>query len=82
MRSPTIQDFSLPQPGTPEAIELGCTCRFIDHDAKLEEVGPAGMVTNSRVYSAARGARLSWPPATPVGHICQRLVVGTVRQPF
>ena len=44
MRSPTVQDYSLPQPGTPEAIELGCTCRFISHDAKLEEVGPTGMV--------------------------------------
>ena len=44
MRSPTVQDYSLPQPGTPEAIELGCTCRFIGHDAKLEEVRPTGMV--------------------------------------
>jgi hypothetical protein len=44
MRLSTIQDYSLPQPGTREAIELGCTCRFIGHDAKLGEVGPAGMV--------------------------------------
>jgi hypothetical protein len=24
---------------------MGCTCRFIGHDAKLEENGPAGMTT-------------------------------------
>ena len=41
MRLSTIQDYFLPQPGTPEAIELGCTCRFIGHNAKLEEAGPA-----------------------------------------
>ena len=44
MRLPTTQDYSLPQPGTPEAIELGCTCRFIGHDAKLEEGGQVGML--------------------------------------
>jgi len=45
MRSPKIQDYALPRPGTPEAIEMGCTCRFIGHDAKLDETGPAGMTT-------------------------------------
>ena len=44
MRLPVPQHYDFPRPGTSEAIELGSTCRFIGHDAKLEEVGPAGMV--------------------------------------
>lgn len=32
-----------PQPGTPEAIELGCTCRFIAHESATDELGPAGI---------------------------------------
>ena len=45
MRSTSPLDYSLPQPGTHEAIELGCTCRVVSHDAKLEEAGPSGMLT-------------------------------------
>lgn len=44
MRLNNPLDYSLPQPGTPEAIELGCTCRVVSHDAKLEEAAPSGMV--------------------------------------
>lgn len=44
MRSNSPLDYSLPQPGTPEAIELGCTCRVVGHDAKLEEAAPSGML--------------------------------------
>ena len=55
MRLSTTQDYSFPQPGTPEAIELGCTCRFIGHDAKLEEVGPAGMVIAPDANCPIRG---------------------------
>lgn len=44
MRLNTPLDYALPRPGTPEAIELGCTCRVIGHDAKLEESAPSGML--------------------------------------
>ncbi|WP_300217169.1 hypothetical protein [Bradyrhizobium sp.] len=44
MRLNNPVDYALPQPGTPEAIELGCTCRFVAHDAKLEEPAPSGML--------------------------------------
>ena len=44
MRLANPLDYSLPQPGTPEAIELGCTCRVVSHDARLEEPAPSGMV--------------------------------------
>lgn len=44
MRSNSPLDYSLPQPGTPEAIELGCTCLVVSHDAKLEESAPSGML--------------------------------------
>ena len=40
MRLNNPLDCALPQPGTPEAIELGCTCRVIGHDVKLEEAAP------------------------------------------
>ncbi|MGA8902408.1 hypothetical protein [Bradyrhizobium sp.] len=57
MRSNSQLDYSVPRPGTPEAIDLGCTCRFIGHDAKLEELGPAGMLAaldaNCPVHGAA-----------------------------
>lgn len=44
MRLNNPLDYSVPRPGTPEAIELGCTCRVIGHDSKLEEGAPAGML--------------------------------------
>jgi hypothetical protein len=44
MRSNSPLDYALPAPGTAEAIELGCTCRVVSHDAKLEESGPSGML--------------------------------------
>jgi hypothetical protein len=44
MRSNTPLDYTLPPPGTPEAIELGCTCRLVTHDSKLEELAPSGML--------------------------------------
>jgi hypothetical protein len=44
MRPNSQLDYSVPRPGTPEAIELGCTCRFIGHNAGLEESAPAGML--------------------------------------
>ena len=35
----------LPEPGTTEAIELGCTCRLIAHQSATDEAEPAGMLT-------------------------------------
>jgi hypothetical protein len=35
----------LPEPGTTEAIELGCTCRVIAHQFATDEAEPAGMLT-------------------------------------
>jgi hypothetical protein len=40
--NPAIDSF--PQPGTTEAIELGCTCRIIGHDSATDEVEPAGLL--------------------------------------
>jgi hypothetical protein len=34
----------LPEPGTTEAIELGCTCRSIGHSSCTDEQEPAGML--------------------------------------
>jgi hypothetical protein len=34
----------VPQPGTAEAIELGCTCRAIAHVSDTDEAEPAGML--------------------------------------
>jgi hypothetical protein len=34
----------IPQPGTTEALELGCTCQFIAHDTAIREREPAGML--------------------------------------
>ena len=56
MRLSTTQDYSLPQPGTPEAIALGCTCRFIGHDAKLEEGGQVGMLIAPDANCAIHGS--------------------------
>ncbi len=44
MRLPSTQDYALPRPGTTEAIELGCTCRLIAHEAKADEAEPAGLL--------------------------------------
>jgi hypothetical protein len=33
----------LPEPGTTEAIELGCTCHSITHSSATDEREPAGM---------------------------------------
>ena len=35
---------SLPEPGTAEAIELGCTCHSITHNSATDEREPAGML--------------------------------------
>jgi hypothetical protein len=35
---------SVPEPGTAEAIELGCTCRSIAHRSGMDELEPAGML--------------------------------------
>jgi hypothetical protein len=35
---------TVPEPGTAEAIALGCTCRVIAHQAASEEAEPAGML--------------------------------------
>jgi len=55
MRLNNPLDYSLPRPGTPEAIELGCTCRVIGHDAKLEEAAPSGMLTASDTNCPVHG---------------------------
>lgn len=34
----------LPEPGTTEAIELGCTCNSIGHATATDEREPAGML--------------------------------------
>ena len=44
MRSSNLSDYSFPRPGTPEAIEMGCTCLVVSHDAKLDESAPSGML--------------------------------------
>jgi hypothetical protein len=45
MRSPANPATdSIPQPGTTEAIELGCTCRFIGHESATDELEPAGLL--------------------------------------
>jgi hypothetical protein len=44
MRLPHTQDYSVPPPGTTEAIELGCTCPVICHETKADELEPAGML--------------------------------------
>lgn len=44
MRSHAMPESSPPRPGTMEAIEAGCTCRFIAHDSKTDELEPAGML--------------------------------------
>ncbi len=41
--SPTL-DYTVPPPGTAEAIELGCTCPVIRHETKAHELEPAGML--------------------------------------
>ena len=46
MRLNNPLDYALPQLGTPEAIELGCTCRVIGHNVKLEEAAPSSMLTS------------------------------------
>jgi hypothetical protein len=43
MRSNSPLDYSSPRPGTPEATEMGCTCRVVGHDAKLEESAPSAL---------------------------------------
>ena len=35
----------LPDPGTTEAIEFGCTCRVIAHQSATDEAEPAEMLT-------------------------------------
>jgi hypothetical protein len=45
MRLTNPSDYTLPPPGTAEAIAQGCTCRVVGHDAKLEEAGPSGMIS-------------------------------------
>jgi hypothetical protein len=55
MRLNNPLDYSLPPPGTPEAIELGCTCRVIGHDSKLEEAAPSGMLTASDTSCPVHG---------------------------
>lgn len=44
MRSHVFQESALPRPGTTEAIESGCTCRFIGHVSNTDELEPAGML--------------------------------------
>jgi hypothetical protein len=44
MRLPRTQNFSVPPPGTTEAIQLGCTCPVICHETKTDEAEPAGML--------------------------------------
>ena len=48
MRFTHRQDYSVPPPGTTEAIELGCTCPVICHEIKADELEPAGMLCGSR----------------------------------
>jgi hypothetical protein len=47
MRPRTIPTTSslLPEPGTAEAIELGCTCHAIGHTSATDEQEPAAMLT-------------------------------------
>jgi hypothetical protein len=40
---PTMPSM-LPEPGTAEAIELGCTCHSIAHSSGTDEREPAGML--------------------------------------
>jgi hypothetical protein len=35
----------VPEPGTTEAIELGCTCQVIGHQSALDEAEPSSMLT-------------------------------------
>jgi hypothetical protein len=46
MRSgpPQTSTISVPAPGTTDAVELGCTCRFIAHEASDQEREPAGIL--------------------------------------
>jgi hypothetical protein len=44
MRVPHTLHYSVPSPGTTEAIQLGCTCHVICHETKAEELEPAGML--------------------------------------
>jgi hypothetical protein len=44
MRFHVTQEFALPRPGTTEAVEIGCTCRFIGHQCKTDELEPVGML--------------------------------------
>jgi hypothetical protein len=41
---PQMSMTLVPSPGTTEALELGCTCQFIAHDAATQEREPAGML--------------------------------------
>ncbi len=41
---PQMSITSVPAPGTTEAVELGCTCRFIAHEAATPERELAGML--------------------------------------
>jgi hypothetical protein len=41
--SPTLPS-SLPEPGTAEAVELGCICHSIAHSSATDELEPAGML--------------------------------------
>lgn len=44
MRVQHTQDYSVPPPGTTEALQLGCICHVIYHETKAEELEPAGML--------------------------------------
>ncbi len=36
----------VPAPGTSEAVEAGCTCQLIAHEAATQEREPAGMLAD------------------------------------
>lgn len=46
MPIPTLQTpvTLVPQPGTAEALELGCSCQLIVHESATDEKEPAGMM--------------------------------------
>jgi hypothetical protein len=56
MRLNNPLDDGLPQPGTPEAIALGCTCPVVSHDAKLEEAAPSCMLTAADANCPVHGS--------------------------
>ncbi|MGA7807121.1 hypothetical protein [Bradyrhizobium sp.] len=45
--TPDMSMGAVPAPGTTEALELGCTCRFIGHEAATQEREPAGIYVDA-----------------------------------